>query len=135
MSAQGVMDRWQGQAVHHFGEITTLIYQGLFTSLGLAGPGAGLVYATTSYDTIGEHAISRSGRPLDWGLPPALEHGNLNRLLIPGLLDGLPRYIPVLHLHGRVGWFAGRTGRSTHPKSPATNPASGSPWSCSPTRT
>jgi hypothetical protein len=24
---------------------------------------------------------------------------------VAGLLDGLPRYTPVLHLHGRVGWF------------------------------
>jgi hypothetical protein len=126
MSAHGVMEQWHLQAARHFGEITTLIheslyelfadvavdldaaaqaYQGLFGSLGLTGPDSQLVYATTNYDTVGEHAISRSGRPPDWGQPPTLEHGNLNRLLIPGLLGGLPRYVPVLHLHGRVGWF------------------------------
>lgn len=126
MTAHGVMEQWHSQAVHHFSEITKLIheslyelfadaavdldaaahaYQGLFGSLGLTGPDSRLVYATTNYDTIGEHAISRSGRPPDWGQPPTLEHGSLTRLVIPGLLAGLPRYVPVLHLHGRVGWF------------------------------
>ncbi|HUD38468.1 MAG TPA: hypothetical protein VMR14_16325, partial [Streptosporangiaceae bacterium] len=80
-------------------------YQGLFGSLGHAGSDSQLVYATTNYGTVGEHAISRAGRPPDWGQPPTLEHGNLNHLVIPGLLGGLPRYVPVLHLHGRVGWF------------------------------
>ncbi len=126
MSAQGVMDQWHSQAVHHFGEITGLIhkslyelfadaavdldgaaqaYQGLFHSLGLSGPDTRLVYATTNYDTIGEHAISRSGGFPDWGQPPTLEQGNQTQLAITGLLSGLSRYVPVLHLHGRVGWF------------------------------
>lgn len=30
MSAQGVMDQWHSQAVHHFGEITGLIHESLY---------------------------------------------------------------------------------------------------------
>jgi len=132
MMSQGVMEQWHRQAVHHFGEITGLIheslyelfadvavdldgaahaYQGLFRSLGLGGPDTQLVYATTNYDTVGEHAIARSGGFPDWGQPPTLDHGGEARLVIPGLLAGLPRYVPVLHLHGRVGWFRRPDGR------------------------
>jgi len=24
---------------------------------------------------------------------------------VSGLLSGMPRFVPVLHLHGRIGWF------------------------------
>jgi hypothetical protein len=91
---QGVMEQWHTQAVHHFGQITGLIheslyelfasaavdldgaaraYQGLFHSLGVGGPDTRLVYATTNYDAVGEHAILRSGHLPDWGQPPTLE--------------------------------------------------------------
>jgi hypothetical protein len=134
MTAQGVMEQWHKQAIHHLGEITGLIheslyelfadasvdldaaahaYQGLFHSLGLGGPDSRLVYATTNYDTVGEHAIMRSGGFPDWGQPPSLQRGGEMRLVISGLLAGLPRYIPVLHLHGRVGWFR-RTDGTTY---------------------
>lgn len=125
MSAHGVMEQWHTQAVHHFTQVTDLIheslyelfadasvdldaaaaaYQGLFGLLGV-GSTSRLAYATTNYDTIGEHAIRRSGGLPDWGQPPTLERGGEARLVISGLLAGLPRYVPVLHLHGRVGWF------------------------------
>jgi hypothetical protein len=126
MASQGVMDQWHSQAVSHFSQMTDLIhkslyenfaeaavdldaaaraYQGLFHSLGLGGAGSRLVYATTNYDTIGEHAIERSGGYPDWGQPPSLENRANYSLVIPGLLDAMPRYVPVLHLHGRVGWY------------------------------
>jgi hypothetical protein len=132
MSARGVMGQWHAQAVHHHTEITRLVhqslyelfadaavdldaateaYQGLFGALGITGPDARLVYATTNYDAIGEHAIRRSGRIPDWGQPPSLSQDGEARLVIPGLLNGLPRYVPVLHLHGRVGWFRRTDGR------------------------
>jgi hypothetical protein len=131
MQGTGVMEQWHQRAVHHFDQITELIreslyelfadaavdldaaakaYQGLFQSLGLGAPDSSLVYATTNYDTIGEHAIRRSGGLPDWGQPPSLEHEGEARLVVGGLLAGLPRYVPVLHLHGRVGWYR-RDGR------------------------
>jgi hypothetical protein len=27
------------------------------------------------------------------------------RLEVSGIIDGIGRYVPVLHLHGRVGWY------------------------------
>jgi hypothetical protein len=131
MQAGGVMEEWHRQAVHHFDQVTGLIreslyelfadaavdldaaakaYQGLFHALEL-GPDSRLVYATTNYDTVGEHAIRRSGALPDWGQPPSLEHEGEARLVVDGLLEGLPRYVPVLHLHGRVGWYR-RDGRA-----------------------
>lgn len=131
MTGQGVMGQWHSQAVGHLSQIADLIheslyesfadaatdldtaaqaYQGLFHSLGLGGPDSRLVYATTNYDTIGEQAIQRSGGHPDRGQPPSLEHQGEHPLVIPGLLDGLPRYVPVMHLHGRVGWYR-RDGR------------------------
>jgi hypothetical protein len=130
MQAEGVMEQWHRQAVHHFDQVTGLIreslyelfadaavdldaaakaYQGLFGALGL-GRDSRLVYATTNYDTVGEHAIRRSGALPDWGQPPSLGHEGEARLVVDGLLEGLPRYVPVLHLHGRVGWYR-RDGR------------------------
>lgn len=128
MQSTGVMEQWHQQSVYHFDQITGLIreslyelfadaavdldaaakaYQGLFQSLGLGGPDSRLVYATTNYDTIGEHAIRRAGGLPDWGQPPSLEREGEARLAVDGLLEGLPRYVPVLHLHGRVGWYRG----------------------------
>ena len=28
------------------------------------------------------------------------------------LLDGMPRYVPILHLHGRAGWYRRNEGSS-----------------------
>jgi len=130
MGAHGVLDQWYSQAVHHFDRILELIheslyelfagasidldaaasaYGGLFQSLGI-GPGETLVYATTNYDTIAEHAIRRNNGLPDWGQPPTLEREGELPLAVPGMLNGLGRYVPVLHLHGRVGWYR-RDGR------------------------
>lgn len=130
MQGTGVMEEWHRQALFHFEQIIGLIreslyelfadasvdldaaakaYQELFASLGL-GPGSRVVYATTNYDTIGEQSIRRAGGLPDWGQPPNLERQGEAQLVVNGLLEGLPRYVPVLHLHGRVGWYR-RDGR------------------------
>jgi hypothetical protein len=130
LTAQGVLPRWHSVAVHHFDQIVGLIreslyenfadasvdlgaagqaYSGLFGSLGLSGDSR-MVYATTNYDTIGENAIRASGGRPDWGQPPSLGNEGELRLEIPGIIEGIGRYVPVLHLHGRVGWYR-RDGR------------------------
>jgi hypothetical protein len=130
LAAQGVLPRWHSVAVSHFDQIMGLIreslyeqfadatvdlsgaaqaYDGLFRSLGL-NEATRMVYATTNYDTIGEHAIRQSGGRPDWGQPPSLGNEGELRLEIPGIIDGIGRYVPVLHLHGRVGWYR-REGR------------------------
>lgn len=79
-------------------------YSSLLTTLGV-GVGSRWVYATTNYDTIGETAIAALGGLPDVGevqMPP----GHSERpIRVDGLLGGMPRYVPVLHLHGRVEWF------------------------------
>lgn len=67
-----------------------------------------VVYATTNYDRIGEAALDRIGRRTDCGershyAPPG--YGPELVLDPEGLLGGMPRFTPVLHLHGAVGWY------------------------------
>ena len=63
-----------------------------------------VVYATTNYDALGEQAFSELERLPDCGEPKVLG-SKQNRLTLGDLLEGLPRYTPMLHLHGKVGWF------------------------------
>lgn len=116
--------RWHHVAVHHFDQIVGLIreslyeqfadaavdtgaatqaYGGLFNSLGVTGPCPRMIYATTNYDTVGERAIRELGGRPDWGQPPSLDNEAELRLEVPGIIDGIGRYVPVLH--GRVGWY------------------------------
>lgn len=118
------LKQWHGATVHHLGEVTSVIheslyenfgfdavdlegavsgYQTLFRQLGVV-PGASFLCATTNYDVIAEHALRRLGFHPDWGDVPALQRGDAD-LHVENIIDGMPRYVPVLHLHGRVGWY------------------------------
>jgi hypothetical protein len=131
MSAHGVMGQWHKNTSFHLGQITEIIreslyelfadppidtgaaaaaYGSLFGTLGI-GAATRWVYATTNYDTIGEQAIKDAGGLPDWGQPPTVRNEGELPLHIPGLLNGIGRYVPVLHLHGRIGWFR-RDGRT-----------------------
>jgi hypothetical protein len=46
---------------------------------------------------------------------------------VDGLLDGMPRFLPVLHLHGRVGWFRRSASARLIPGVHAYNPDLGIP--------
>lgn len=117
---------WHGQAVFHLGRIVELIheslyenfdlgkvderaaaaaYGALFAQLGVGAPSS-LVVATTNYDTIAESAIASIGGLPDWGAAPSLQLGASDTpLRVDRLMEGYPRFVPVLHLHGRIGWF------------------------------
>jgi hypothetical protein len=88
-------------------------YGALFRALSLTPPdhpAARWVYATTNYDRIGELAIHLNGGIPDTGeiaFDPAVSERPLR---VENLLGGIPRHVPVLHLHGQVGWFI-REGR------------------------
>lgn len=85
-------------------------YGWLFQQLQVA-PGSPIVYATTNYDIVGETALGRLGYLTDWGRPPQLSNPSPNSpLRVERLLHGLPRYVPVLHLHGRIGWYLRQDG-------------------------
>jgi hypothetical protein len=130
MSVQGVMAQWHKNTTLHLGQITDLIHESLYelfadppidtgaaaaaygSLFGALGVGAAtrMVYVTTNYDTIGEQAIRDNGGLPDWGQPPTVGNEGELPLRIPGLLAGIGRYVPVLHLYGRVGWYR-RDGR------------------------
>jgi hypothetical protein len=116
---------WHNQATFQISQIQGKIYESLYEQFGpdatnehlakqsyeaLFGQlkvslGHSLVVATTNYDVLAETALAEIGRRPDWGEPIRPRGGAESHLLIEGLLDGLPRFTPVLHLHGRVGWF------------------------------
>jgi hypothetical protein len=116
---------WHRGAAFQLEQITAVIHESLYelfaappidpyvpaeayrTLLGWFGLGmsSSWVYATTNYDTIAEIAIDGAG-----GLPDAGDVlGSMSTaerpIRVDRLLDGMPRYVPVLHLHGRVGWL------------------------------
>jgi hypothetical protein len=120
------LEQWQQTTVHHLRAIRTMIHESLFELFGpdridsyaaseayaellnVIGLGTNdtMVLATTNYDVIGEGVLELLGRRPDWGEPPqAVRRGTEPQVQVDGLLDGLPRYTPVLHLHGRVGWY------------------------------
>jgi hypothetical protein len=64
------------------------------------------VYATTNYDSFGEVALEQLGFYADWGEPPRVRQGGDRVVDVNGLVgEHLSRYVPVLHLHGRLGWY------------------------------
>jgi hypothetical protein len=126
---------WHRVAIHHVREITNIIHESLYEAFS-SGEGVDLdaaaqaygtllqqlgigrthsmVYATTNYDVVGEYVLERIAGLPDWGEVRSLLRGGESELRVDRLLDGMPRYIPVLHLHGRIGWY--RRGGS-HPVS------------------
>ena len=78
-------------------------FAALLTSLEIH-PRSNWAYATTNYDVIPDHVVSGMGMNPDHGAIKPVE-GGTPVLRVDGLLDGMSRYVPVLHLHGRVGWL------------------------------
>jgi hypothetical protein len=68
-------------------------------------PAKGIVYATTNYDPLGELALNRLGGRPDSGEAEAMPGIPRGPLDVAGLLGGLASRSPVLHLHGKVGWY------------------------------
>jgi len=117
--------RWHAQTMLQLSKITDLVHDSLQESFSAeridlaaaarayarllqelrVGKMDTLVYATTNYDPAGEYAIEQSGRIPDWGAPRQVLSNGTSPLQVEAILDGLPRYVPVLHLHGRVGWL------------------------------
>jgi hypothetical protein len=125
LRAEGVLEAWHSGMVFQLSQVVKLIHESLYDlfaepavdidaaavaygellgTLGI-GPSTSWVYATTNYDTIGEIVIARLGGFPDWGEPPQLGNYAERRLHVDDLIEGIPRYVPVLHIHGRVGWY------------------------------
>ncbi|HKV87217.1 MAG TPA: hypothetical protein VJT78_04405 [Candidatus Dormibacteraeota bacterium] len=71
----------------------------------------GVVYVTTNYDALGELALLDLGAHPDTGEPARLYGGHATGLDVAGLLNDMERHTPVLHLHGKAGWFRDDRGR------------------------
>jgi hypothetical protein len=120
----GSIESWHQSAKHHLGQIVDQIHESLYElfaepaldlrkatesygallqQLGIS-KATTLVYATTNYDAIGESALAELGFLPDWGEPPQVR-STQQHLQVDELIRGLPRYVPVLHLHGRLGWY------------------------------
>jgi hypothetical protein len=81
-------------------------YRHLFDAIGLDVRTSRWVYATTNYDVLAENVITQLGGRPDWGeLPDVVGSTAERRLDVDYLIDSIPRSTPVLHLHGRVGWY------------------------------
>jgi hypothetical protein len=124
IASVGSIESWHQATKNHLGQIVTQIHESLYElfadpaldvrkateSYGALLQGLGIskaskwVYATTNYDIVGETALNELGFLPDWGEPPQARSSE-QLLVVDDLIRGLPRYVPVLHLHGRVGWY------------------------------
>jgi hypothetical protein len=86
-------------------------YGELLRAMRITDPrGARWVYATTNYDDLGEVAIRGVGGRPDSGETFSDKSTSEPTIDVEDLIGGIPRYVPVLHLHGKVGWFLRDTG-------------------------
>ena len=66
---------------------------------------ADLIYATTNYDVAAELALDDLDFNPFWGERASVRHGRPRPLRTEGLVANKSDYTPLLHLHGRVGWY------------------------------
>jgi hypothetical protein len=78
-------------------------YGSLFGALGLQ-PGSRVALATTNYDEVAEYALASCRWRPDSGEPTHFTDAD-PPVSVDRLLDGVPGRLPVLHLHGRLGWY------------------------------
>jgi hypothetical protein len=82
-------------------------YDELLSQIGMGPGAANWVYATTNYDSIGDEALEASGFRIAWGERHRVRAGE--PLIDPKtLLEGVRTTVPILHLHGRIGWYRRR---------------------------
>lgn len=82
----------------------TQAYRKLFSDCAVESSTA-VAYVTTNYDVAGEQALIGLGRHPNWGEQPSFDAAS-RPIRVTGLSAGWTEYqTPVLHLHGRVGWY------------------------------
>ena len=107
-------------------------YIDLLNQLGIeAGPnGTNWVYATTNYDTIGDEALEKAGFRVETGERHRVRGGGDATVDPETLLDRVRTDVPLLHLHGRIGWYrrsADEGGQAIAVNSETFQPAFGTP--------
>lgn len=84
-----------------------------------------IIFATTNYDRVGETALESIGRDIDDGFR---RRPGLTPVLDPvGLVDNRGSKVPVIHLHGAVGWYEIDNAVSDHNADRDFNPSLGRP--------
>ncbi len=79
-------------------------YTELLQEIGIGEGGANWVYATTNYDTIGDEALEAADFRVEWGERHRVRSSET--IVDPeNLLDRVKTGVPVLHLHGKIGWY------------------------------
>ena len=127
LQPQGVMMQWYQQVMFQCDQVietihktlyeqffessvdtqaATRAFSWLFQVLELT-PGTPFVFATTNYDIIATRVLADLGFKPDWGPLPRVTAGSGDSdLHVEDLLGEMPRFTPVLHLHGKAGWYA-----------------------------
>jgi hypothetical protein len=118
---------WHGQATHQINQILAKVYESLYEcfaapnydrvhvhdayatllkQLGIDSESR-WVYATTNYDVIADAALESLGFRFDDGTHAArfMGGGPERQFNLGRLVDAVDREVPLLHLHGRVGWL------------------------------
>ena len=102
-------------------------YSDLLREVGVTPGGAtSWVYATTNYDPVAELALQELGYPVNWG-EQAWAGAGYGPLRIENLVKGIGAYVPLLHLHGRAGWYRDSNGTAFATDATAFNKGFGTP--------
>jgi len=114
-----IVTQIQGSVYEQFNETrldglgASQAYGELFRHVAIARSN-NIVYATTNYDALGEMALDRLRFMPDAG--DSAGYSGENHLRLDHLLEGMPRTVPVLHLHGKVGWLRRVNGPTVDPE-------------------
>lgn len=119
------VEQWHDQATSKIDQVSEVVHESLYSLFGRPsvdiqrardaygtllntiglGPGAdNWVYATTNYDTIGDEALEGLNYRLEWGERHPIRAGDTT-IEPERLLDRVRGGVPLLHLHGRIGWY------------------------------
>jgi hypothetical protein len=125
-------EAWHSQAQHQINQVLGKIYESLYENFSAPNIDAvhvrnayanllnqlGItersrwVYATTNYDVIADAALESLGLRFHDGTDsPRFGNTAERQFRVAGLLSVIDRDVPLLHLHGRVGWLV-RAGSS-----------------------
>lgn len=122
-----IMEVINSSLYHQFGQRrvdtkhTSAAYGQLLRELG----DSSLIIATTNYDRAAESGLRQAGRKTNTGFSGMPE---MTPSLSPqGMVEGRDTAIPVLHLHGAVGWYERDGVVSDHYADRPYNPTLGTP--------
>jgi hypothetical protein len=90
-------------------------YSSLLGAFNIVPAKSKWVYATTNYDRKAEKILGSLGYRPDAGVDLQESNSGYGTLSVNGIVQDLgTRRVPVLHLHGRVGWYQRANGEVYH---------------------